>query len=47
MKAVQAKKEKARGKKTESGIDFYDWFDSLEFKLRPKDEKSLPNGGGK
>ncbi len=34
-------------KETKDGVDFYDWFDSLEFKIKPKDRKSLPNGSGK
>lgn len=34
-------------KETKDAVDFYDWFDSLEFKIKSKGKKSLPNGSGK
>lgn len=45
------KEGRTSGKKerqeTKDAVDFYDWFDALEFKIKSKEKKSLPNGGGK
>jgi len=41
---TSGKKEK---QETRDTVDFYDWFDALEFKIKSKEEKLLPNGGGK
>ncbi len=46
MKKAKLSNEKAK-KETKDAVDFYDWFDSLEFKIKLKDKKSLPNGSGK
>jgi hypothetical protein len=46
MKKAKTSNEKGK-KETKDAVDFYDWFDSLEFKIKSADKKSLPNGSGK
>jgi len=46
VKKAKLSNEKAKNEMRDA-VDFYDWFDFLEFKIKPKDKKSLPNGSGK
>lgn len=46
MKEIDVRDENIR-KETLGAVDFYDWLDTFEHKLRPKVEKSLPNVSGK
>jgi len=45
VKQEKTSSEKEKKKTKKDAVDFYDWFDSLEFKIKTKDKKSLPNGG--